>query len=146
MYEHILLSTHRSELSGHAVKEAILLAQALKARLTAITVTAPFAGFDATRLDSPETYEMRAAALAQNHLDYVSEAAKLAGVECETVRVIDKHPYQAIIATAAEKKCNLISIDALCSETIKVVAHSHLPVLIHAQNHVMVSRAPFLAE
>jgi hypothetical protein len=38
-------------------------------------------------------------------LSGVADAAKAAGVPCETLQMIHDHPYQAIVATAKEKGC-----------------------------------------
>jgi nucleotide-binding universal stress UspA family protein len=58
-----------------------------------------------------------------------------------TVKLEDEHPDHAIIDTAGSKGCDLIvmashgrhGISALVlgSETIKVLTHSNIPVLVH---------------
>jgi nucleotide-binding universal stress UspA family protein len=63
------------------------------------------------------------------------------GVPCDTLTVWHEHVYQAIIDTAAAKACDLISMAShgrrgltamvLGSETLKVLTHSKLPVLVH---------------
>src|SRR4029077_18228117 len=62
-------------------------------------------------------------------------------VECETIQVEHEHPYQAIIDTADAKGCDLIvmashgrhgiSAIVLGSETVKVLTHCKIPVLVH---------------
>jgi nucleotide-binding universal stress UspA family protein len=57
------------------------------------------------------------------------------------VQVEHEHPYQAIIDTVVSKGCDLIvmashgrnGISALVlgSETVKVLTHSKIPVLVH---------------
>jgi len=59
----------------------------------------------------------------------------------DTVYVEHEHPYQAIIETAKSKGCDLvvmashgrhgISAVVLGSETVKVLTHSKIPVLVH---------------
>ena len=71
---------------------------------------------------------------AKKTLGAVAQAAKTAGVACETVHVEHEHPYQAIIDTAKSKGCDLIvmashgrrgvSAIVLGSETVKVLTHS----------------------
>jgi nucleotide-binding universal stress UspA family protein len=71
----------------------------------------------------------------------VVAAAQAAGVVCATVQVEHEHPYQAIIDIATSKGCDLIvmashgrrGISALVlgSETIKVLTHCKVPVLVH---------------
>ena len=58
-----------------------------------------------------------------------------------TISVEDEHPYRAIIDTAKSKGCDLIvmashgrhgiSAIVLGSETVKVLTHSKIPVLVH---------------
>jgi nucleotide-binding universal stress UspA family protein len=62
-------------------------------------------------------------------------------VRCDTVQIEDDRPYQAIIDTAGSKDCDLIVMAShgrqgvwallLGSETVKVLTHCKIPVLIH---------------
>jgi len=62
-------------------------------------------------------------------------------VPCETVKVNHEHPYEAIIDTAKTTGCDLIAMAshgrrgvsaiALGSETVKVLTHSKIPVLVY---------------
>jgi nucleotide-binding universal stress UspA family protein len=73
-------------------------------------------------------------------LDGVADAAKQAGVSCDTVQVDDVQPYKAIIETAANRGCDLIvmashgrgglSAIVLGSVTNKVLTHTKTPVLV----------------
>jgi len=77
---------------------------------------------------------------AARALNRVADAAKQAGVPCDTVQVRDVQPYQAIIATAADGGCDLIvmashgrsgiSAVVLGSVTNKVLTHTKIPVLV----------------
>jgi nucleotide-binding universal stress UspA family protein len=68
-------------------------------------------------------------------------AMQTAGVACETIQVEQEHPYQAIIDTADSKGCDLIvmashgrhglSAIILGSETVKVLTHCKIPVLVY---------------
>jgi nucleotide-binding universal stress UspA family protein len=68
------------------------------------------------------------------------QAAKAADVPCEIVLQTSDQPYEAIIATAKEKGCDLIMMAShgrhgvqaflLGSETQKVLTHSKIPVLV----------------
>ena len=74
-------------------------------------------------------------------LDVVADDAKAAGVECETVQVIQDRPYEAIVATAKQKGCDLIVMAShgrsgiaaivLGSVTAKVLTHTTVPVLVY---------------
>ena len=95
--------------------------------------------------DTPEQYAKRTATLAAKYLNVAKEAALAAGVSCETMHVEHDHPYVAIIDTAAQKLCDLIvmashgrrgiSAIVLGSETVKVLTHSTIPVLVFRAHH-----------
>ena len=71
----------------------------------------------------------------------VSAAAKSAGVACDTRHVKHDHIYEAIIDAASARRCDLIvmashgrrgvSAVVLGSETVKVLTHSTIPVLVY---------------
>jgi nucleotide-binding universal stress UspA family protein len=73
-------------------------------------------------------------------LDRVANAAKQAGVSCDTIQVADAQPHQAIIAAVADRGCDLIvmashgrsglSALVLGSVTNKVLTHTKTPVLV----------------
>ena len=77
---------------------------------------------------------------AGNVLNHAANAAKQAGVSCDTIQVEDEQPYQAIIATAKHRGCDLIvmashgrsglSAVVLGSVTNKVLTHTKIPVLV----------------
>jgi nucleotide-binding universal stress UspA family protein len=77
--------------------------------------------------------------------EVAKEAAFAVGVSCETMHVEDDQPYLAIIETAARKSCDLIvmaphgrhGISAIVhgSETVKVLTHSIIPVLVVRAPH-----------
>jgi nucleotide-binding universal stress UspA family protein len=144
MYRHILIPTDGSELSGMAVRHGISLAARIGAKVTALTVLPPFHMFttDTQMLeDTPAQYQARMSDHAGMTLGAVADAAQAAGVPCKTVRVEHEHPYQAIIDAAQAENCDLIvmashgrhgiSAILLGSETVKVLTHSKIPVLVH---------------
>jgi nucleotide-binding universal stress UspA family protein len=144
VYSHILIPTDGSELAGKAVQHGIALAKELGAKVTALTVLLPFHMFttDTQMLeDTPAQYKARMQQHAEKTLGAVAHAAQSAGVACEIVHVEHEHPYRAIIDTAESKGCDLIvmashgrhgiSAIILSSETVKVLTHSKIPVLVH---------------
>ena len=144
MYTNILIPTDGSELSEKAVQHGIALAQRIGARVTALTVLQPFHTFTTdTQMieDTPAQYKTRMQQHAEKTLGAVAHAATAAGVGCGLVHVEREHPYQAIIDTAAAKGCDLIVMAShgrhgiaaivLGSETVKVLTHSKIPVLVH---------------
>jgi nucleotide-binding universal stress UspA family protein len=144
MYGNILIPTDGSELADKAVQHGIALASRIGARVTALTVLPPFHAFttDTQMLeDTPAQYKARMQAHAETTLDAVAHAAQTAGVACEITHVEHEQPYQAIIDTAASKLCDLIVMAShgrhgiaaivLGSETVKVLTHSKIPILVH---------------
>jgi nucleotide-binding universal stress UspA family protein len=144
MYTNILIPTDGSELAGKAVQHGIALAKRIGAKATALTVLPPFHVLTAnTQMleDTPAQYKLRMREHAEKTLGAFARAAQAAGVACEMVQVEHEHPYRAIIDTAASKGCDLvvmashgrhgISAIVLGSETVKVLTHSKIPVLVH---------------
>lgn len=143
MYKHILIPTDGSDLSKNAAQHGIALAKAVTAKVTAITVSTPFHVFAADPdmlIDTSESYKKRMTTIATKYLGQVKDAAAEAGVSCDTVHVEHEHPFQAIIDAAKTKGCDLIvmashgrrgiSAIVLGSETVKVLTHSTIPVLV----------------
>jgi nucleotide-binding universal stress UspA family protein len=143
MYRHILIPTDGSALSEMAIRQGIAFARSLSARVTAMTVSLPFHAFavDPVMLtDTPAQYERDCEARAEKYLGVARAEAAVAGVPCETTHVWAAHPYEAIIDTARKAGCDLIfmashgrkgvSALVLGSETVKVLTHSKIPVLV----------------
>jgi nucleotide-binding universal stress UspA family protein len=144
MYANILIATDGSELAGKAVQHGIALAKRIGAKTTALTVLPPFHMItsDTQMLtDTPAEYKSSMNQHAEKTLGAVAHLAKAAGVPCELVHVEHEHPYQGIIDTAKSKGCDLIVMAShgrrgiaaivLGSETVKVLTHSKIPVLVH---------------
>ena len=139
MYKHILIPTDGSDLSQQAIEHGIALAKVLGARVTAVTVTEPFhaSAFEPIIADS---YKKHVAALATNSLEYAKNAASISNVPCALVRLEHEQPYQAIIEAAEARGCDVIvmashgrkgiSAVVLGSETVKVLTHSPIPVVV----------------
>jgi nucleotide-binding universal stress UspA family protein len=138
MHSHILIPTDGSELSGKTVEYGVALAKSVGARVTGLTVSRPLARSSATR--QAASARERVAAAAAGRLARITEAAAKGGVDCDVVHAQHRHPYKAIIDTANSKGCDLIvmashgrrGITALVlgSETVKVLTHSQVPVLV----------------
>ena len=88
-----------------------------------------------------DEYEEETLRIADQALEQVKIAAEAAGVPCDAVREVHDQPYRAIIDTAHAKGCDLIvmashgrrGVSALLlgSETVKVLTHSTIPVLVY---------------
>jgi nucleotide-binding universal stress UspA family protein len=144
MYTNILIPTDGSELSAKAVEHGLALAKRIGAKATALTVLPSFHTLTTdTQMieDTPARYKARMQENADKILAAVAASAQAAGVLCATVQVEHEHPYQAIIDVAKSKGCDLIvmashgrrGISALVlgSETVKVLTHCKVPVLVH---------------
>ena len=146
MYRHILIPTDGSQLAHKAVVHGLSLAKAVGAKVTALTVEASFNPSDvpASRVNlmsaAFEEYARHAREHAASILNAVADDAQAAGVQCETVQLIQDHPYKAIVAAAKDKGCDLIVIAShgrsgiaaivLGSVTAKVLTHTSIPVLV----------------
>ena len=148
IYRHILIPTDGSRLSQHAIAHGVALAKSINAKVTIITVSTPFHTFSVEPemvTDTPEQYARHTASRAAKYLNFAKDTALAAGVNCNTVHVEHDHPYQAIIDTAARGLCDLIvmashgrrgvSAVMLGSETVKVLTHGTVPVLVVRASH-----------
>jgi nucleotide-binding universal stress UspA family protein len=144
MFKHILIPTDGSDLSRKAILYGVQLAKSSGAKVTALTVTDPYraATMDAVLIPvGEEEYEEQSRLLAERAMEQVKMAAEAAGVTCETIREVHDQPYRAIIDAAHALTCDLIvmashgrrGISALLlgSETVKVLTHSTIPVLVY---------------
>ena len=149
MYRHILIPTDGSELAEHAVTNGLALAKSVGAKVTVIIVEDPFdwlsvPGTRASQrqaLDKLTSHKEQVEKHAASVLGRAADAAKQAGVPCDTMRVENPRPYEAIIATASDKGCDLIAMTShgrgglsavvLGSVTNKVLTHTKIPVLVY---------------
>jgi nucleotide-binding universal stress UspA family protein len=143
MFKHVLLPTDGSPQSEAAIQQGIALAKETHARVTGIHVVPEFhvVTYRTDMLeDTREQYAKDSQAKAAKILQSVENAARAAGVKCDTVCTVSDEPYEAIIRTAEEKGCDLIAMAShghkgikallLGSETQKVLTHSHQPVMV----------------
>jgi len=146
MYRNILIATDGSALAEKAIAHGLGLAKAVGAKVTALIVEAPFNVFDVpeSRMrQMPEAFAQHAEYVKRHAgkvLDGVAEAAKQAGVACDTVQMEHDQPYRAIIDTAKSKGCDAIimashgrggiSAVLLGSVTNKVLTHTAIPVVV----------------
>ena len=147
MYKHLLVSTDGSKLSLKAIKTASRLAKELNARLTAVHVVPPYMppfygdpiGYMPVVID-PKEYKANVTRSAKRILAEAVQVAETLGVTCAQVIASDDHPWQAILKTARNKKCDVIVMAShgrrgltsmlLGSETSKILTHSKLPVVV----------------
>jgi|SRR6185295_7174861 len=146
MYRHILIPTDGSQLAHKAIAHGLSLAKSVGAKVTVLTVEASFNVYD---VPSSKVNQMSGAfaehaehakAHAAKILSGVATEAKAVGVPCETMQIIHDHPYEAIVASANEKGCDLIVMAShgrsgivavvVGSVTTKVLTHTTIPVLV----------------
>jgi len=144
MFKNILIPTDGSDLSQRAVSFGVELAKLHQSRITGIHVIPDYhlliayeGAFDPV---TEERIEEEAKVRAESYLAFVRNSAAGAGVPCDVVCETSDHPYDAILKTSAERKCDLIVMTShgrkglaavlLGSETRKVLTHAKIPVLI----------------
>ena len=147
MYKNILIATDGSTLAAKAVDEGIALAKEVGATVTAVYVMEPFPwgsmGMDFGASVSPQLltdFEVSSEQISKEILSSVAKRAQDASVKYETVHIRDRPPFTGIIETAKSKKCDLIVMAShgrkgiaavvLGSQTVKVLTHSEIPVLV----------------
>ena len=146
MYRHILIATDGSELAHRALVHGLALAKSVGARVTALTVTEPWAAGDmasrAERGDKHpvEDYEQEEQARASRVLDIARDKAGQLGVACEYVHEADSGPSEAILRVAEARGCDLIVVSTharamlariiIGSQSAEVIAGAKVPVLV----------------
>ena len=143
MYKNILIATDGSRFAEKGVRHGVMLAKALAARVTVVTVSEPLEAIvmlgAGTHFPSPDYIEADARSAAGT-LAVAQEIAKAMGVACETVHVSDVPPAEGIVGEAQKRGTDLIVMAShgrrgvsrllLGSQANKVVTHSKVPVLI----------------
>jgi nucleotide-binding universal stress UspA family protein len=144
MYERILIATDGTALSKKAVTAGIALAAALDAELVACAVSplyphTYFEGASALTMVDAQRIEDQWREDTQRILDAVQKEAHRHDVKTTTV-VVQGAVAENLIKVAKKQKCDLIVMAShgrkgikrllLGSETLDVLTHSHIPVLV----------------
>lgn len=145
MYQRILIATDGSALSQKAVKAGIELAASLDAEVIALNVvprypTSYLEGAVVLAPSEMERVEKQWAAEGQAVADAVKKAGEAVQVKVEALISISNSTAPSILATAEKYKCELIVMAShghkgfkrllLGSETLDVLTHSTIPVLV----------------
>ncbi|GAB3538183.1 universal stress protein [Noviherbaspirillum agri] len=146
MYKHILLPTDGSALSRQAVTSGILFAKNTGATVVGVHVLPSphpdqleaWMHHDAHFIDRRHALFEK---FANEHLAFISNSALAEEVPCTCKLVKADEPYLGIIKTAEQTHCDLIYMASHGwkggeqqlpgSETLKVLVHSRIPVLVH---------------
>jgi nucleotide-binding universal stress UspA family protein len=145
MFKHILIPTDGSELSEKAVKAGIDFAKSIGAKVTGFRAVDlyPWMYGDYVPFDvfSPEQRAEQEIAFSTRILKVVTDYAKTAGVTCKVYHAESIVPYEGIIKAAEDEGCDLIFMAShgrrglagllLGSETVKVLTHCKIPVLVY---------------
>lgn len=143
MFKHILMPTDGSEHSEQAIKRGIELAKLCNAKVTGIhvvpnyhTMLAYEGAFDAA---TEERIQEEARQNSAHFLEFIMTTAAAANVPCDTVVATNDHPYDAIVNTANERRCDLIVMTAryrkslvkliMGNEATRVLHRASIPVL-----------------
>jgi nucleotide-binding universal stress UspA family protein len=143
MYTCILLPTDGTELCERALRHGIALAKLVQAKVVGVTVTQPLHSALPRSLipkNLAGIIHAETVKAADEKLAVVERLAREAGVQVETLRLSNDHPWEALVQAAQDKRCDLIvmashgrrgvSAVVLGSETHKVLTHSRVPVLV----------------
>ena len=142
MYQCILVPTDGSDVTAKAVDTAIALAKALGSRVQTLSVREPFPYSAISEIQpiAPQEYFEVQERIARQRVQQVVDACQAAGLACSAHTIEALHPYEAIIDHAREHGCDLIVMAShgrrslarllMGSETLHVLTHSHIPVLV----------------
>lgn len=145
MYRHILIPTDGSDAARKGVDHGLKLAKKLGCKVTAVLVTEPYPLYatSAHLAWAPtdiEKFEESQKAFAADTLAKVARQAAKLGVKIATVHAEKEIPSEAIVQTAADRKCDLIVMAShgrrglsrllLGSQTSQVLHQSKVPVLV----------------
>ena len=138
----VLVATDGSPLSERAVKIAAELARNVGAKLTAVTVAAPYpySALGESSAIAGADYQATVGAEASARLTRASEIAHSVGAECAMSLQESADVFRGILAAAEQVGAGLIvmashgrrglSAVVLGSETQRLLSHTELPVLI----------------
>jgi len=143
MFKSILIPTDGSNLSDQAVRQGLQLAKSVGAEVVALHVITPFhvwSGGTGALTESRAESEKRAVEFAKQIFDGINGLAREAGVACKCHSQAGEHIWKEIIMVAEKFGCDAIcmashgrrGISAVLvgSETVKVLTHSKIPVLV----------------
>jgi nucleotide-binding universal stress UspA family protein len=142
MFKRILVPTDGSDITTKAVNTAITLAKSIGAQICAISVKEPFpySAISEMQPTPPQEFFDAQERIAAARVKAVSDACAAAGVTCQAHTVEALHPWEAIIDHAKRTECDLLVMAShgrrgvaamlLGSETLKVLTHSTVPVLV----------------
>jgi nucleotide-binding universal stress UspA family protein len=149
MYPHILIATDGSELAQKGIDHGLSLAKQLGSKVTILNISEPLSPYlfggemgasAAVATIDFEAYRRQQQESATAILDMAKAAAASMGVPADTVFIKETRPAEAIVDVAKERDCALVVMAShgrrglgklfLGSQTIEVLTHSQIPVLV----------------
>ena len=145
MYQRILIATDGSTLSRKAVDSGIEMAELTGAQIVVLKVVPRypvryFEGGVALSVNNVANIEKQWAEAAQAVVAAVKAKAEAKGIKAKAVTHTSDLVAESIIAVAKKNKCDLIVMAShgrrgikrvlMGSETMHVLTHSHIPVLV----------------
>lgn len=145
MYRHLLVPIDDSMLSTEIVRQAVLFAKSLGAKVTFFHAKEDYGASSVAALERvvwPDAYNEQIAGEAAAILAKAAVVAREVGVEHDVMEVTADRPYEAIMRAAESRGCDLIFIGShgrrgikgllLGSQTHKLLQHTATPVLVAA--------------
>jgi nucleotide-binding universal stress UspA family protein len=146
MYKHMVVAYDGSPLSDKALDEAIEFGKQTGCKISLLYVLTPhhlLVGGGRSIPGLKELERQHAESLRQHAREMLQSAQERivgAGIACEVVLEEGNHPYQHIVDGAKRLKCDVVvmashgrrGIEGLVvgSQTVKVLTHSSVPVLV----------------
>ena len=145
MYQKILIATDGSVLSRKAVSSGLELAALTGASIVALKVVprypiSYFEGGVGLTVNKVADVEKQWNEAAMAVVDKIKVAAEAEGIRVRAITVSSDFTAEAIISAAKKHKCDLIVMAShgrrgmkrllMGSETMHVLTHSHIPVLV----------------
>jgi nucleotide-binding universal stress UspA family protein/hemerythrin-like domain-containing protein len=145
MYRHLLVPLDGSPLATELVRQSVLLAKSLGARITFFHAEEDHGATSVGALERvmwPSLYQDRVAGDARAVLAKAAVVAREAGIDHEILTVVSDRPHEAILQAAEARGCDLVVIAShgrrglrslvIGSQTQNVVQQASLPVLVLA--------------
>ena len=146
MYRYVLIGVDGSAFALKAALHGLNLAKSISAMASAIIVTPTWEAIALSEIAQghfQDEYDARTKEYAERFLGKVRAIAMERRVVCETIHVTAARPFEAILSTAAQNACDLIVVGShgrrgmegllLGSETVKLLTHSKIPVLVYRE-------------
>jgi nucleotide-binding universal stress UspA family protein/hemerythrin-like domain-containing protein len=145
MFRHLLVPIDDSALSTETVRQAVMFASSIGAKITFFHAKADYGASSVGALErvmSPAAFNEQMAGEARALLAKAETVARAADVPHASVYVTSDRPYQAILDAAERSGCDLVFMAShgerglksliLGSQTQRVLQHTTIPVLVFA--------------